>query len=468
MVFAMRAAVVFWIALALASTPAAAGSFRGGTVWWRAPDVAAAPTTIEFTITTIWDDPTTDPTIADLDFGDGTALTGISGAIIQSGTTALGAGFTVRQAIVSHTFAAPGTYSAAVTGCCRHATDNNPDATSSFRISSSVVVGFAGGPRMWLVDPVFETWPTWGVALRLVAVLDNGQSPTAVGFASDSGLPPPTLADANGTLQTLAANWSSSGLWAGWPVVPPIGHSYTVSFVVLDQHGATSTVEAIVEMSSHPLYPCISVLDTYRVTPGNRLSFNTYPAVSDIIALGVPATATFQSSNANTWAFDWIPSSSDLGSYRIMVFDAVSGSDRGECEVGIFVVDGMNQCVPGDGLCESGGGVCSESATGNFCQCTTLGLGWDGSSCVPICFGSGKPDCSGQFGPAPAWCCGHLDGTVSCSCPDGGSGSGSDAGTDEPPDHGGCNTSDSPTNGWLGGLAVALAVFTTRRPRKRT
>jgi hypothetical protein len=83
--------------LALLASGASAGSFRGGTLSWQIHDLAA-PRTVAVTVTTFWDEPTSDDTSVDVDFGDGSTSGTLASTVIYTGTTAArGEGYTVQK-----------------------------------------------------------------------------------------------------------------------------------------------------------------------------------------------------------------------------------------------------------------------------------------------------------------------------------------------------------------------------------
>jgi MYXO-CTERM domain-containing protein len=441
----------------LLTTTARAGSFRGAAVSWRVPDSIGAPNTVEVSITTIWDQPTTDTTTADLDFGDGASSTGLSGTATYTGTTNLGQGFTVQQTTVTHAYAAAGKYTLVLSGCCRHATTNNIDGTLPFKLTATVALGTG----------MFHS-PAW---LALEPTLDEFEIPTAFGDAqsptareatqAESGLAIPELPDLSGVMHAPSPTASPefatvTVLWVG---NSPVGSTYELAFLVIDARGGSSAIDLIAEVTASGGFG--GRPDAYEVggAPGQMISNTGSNQGTSVALANLPASAMVTAGSAQ-WNFSWTPAPTDLDTYHVALVELVmSDGSHEETGFAVYVEPQIDECTNGTADCDPIAAACRDTVWGYTCTCNPRFRG-DGKTCTAFCDGGDQSHfCLGPLGKEPAYCCGNpADGTFTCTCP---SGSGSNPVTPEQ-GCGGCGTTDG-----TGAIMVILGVTLLRSVRRR-
>lgn len=452
----------FAVLLLVAST-AHAGSFRGASVSWRIPD-PTAPNTVEISLWTIWDRPTTDTIAADLAFGDGASATGLSGQATYTGTTSLGQGYTLYETTVSHAYAASGTYALVVSGCCRRATTNNSDGTLPFKLTATVALG-TGMQRSppWLV--IEPTMTGQGAPYVLIpTAFGDAQSPTVhEATVAESGLAIPQLPDGQGgqLAPDPVIDADNATVRMNWFVTYTTGSTYELAFVVADARGGSSAIDFISEVTSGTsvvgsgnLHPWASQVGG---APGDAIT-DYGGSVAGLTAslANMPSSATLDVTSAQ-WDLAWTPAASDLGTSRIALVELVlpDGTHQ-EWGVAIYVQPQVDECTNGTADCAPTGSECLDMPWGYTCHCGPYFDG-DGRTCTAFCGGSTTDFCVGPNGKFGALCCGdQATGNVSCTCPSGG--------TQMPPSQpaggGGCTTSGAP--------GILLAVLALLLPRRRS
>lgn len=452
-----------------------AGTFRGGTLGWQIHDLAA-PRTAFVTVTTYWDDPTSDSTDVDVDFGDGSTSGPLASQVIYTGVTqAGGEGFTIRRATTTHTYAADGMYTASVSGCCRHATANAA-ATDSFRLAATVALGTGsyGNPVMGLIDPEIvagQTAPaffatpaaTWwgaagGTSGRVATLAESGvQVPAGVMYGAEPG--------------------GADMLWDLSAVQP--GPSYTLSVVLSDRGGSTAMLDFIVETVPYePQAPGCSFgnnPEPLGAQPGTTVMRHVDDDYGTATVVE-PSDATLTQTDTGD-ALSWTPAA---GGPRYELAEiSVAGTtvhQAAECTLPLYVPLSTTACEAGLGLCGANT-TCTDTAYGFTCPCQPgyRPSATDPTACESYCdlqYGAGtcvQPDGD----PIGMYCC--TDPTapngLRCSCPSSGNpsgGSGGSGSASTPPSRdggggGGCGA--APGAGLLAALAGLLLVLRRRRAR---
>jgi hypothetical protein len=417
-----------------------------------------APNTVEISITTVWDRPTSDATTVDLDFGDGSASAGLSGAATYTGTTSLGQGYTVQQTTVTHVYAANGTYALVLSGCCRHATTNNTDGTLPFRLTDSVALGsgMSHGPAWLTIEPTMTDGGNPGVYIP--TAFGDVQDPTAREATQlESGLAIPALPDHTGATTTPMAivNRREANVYAEWLASYQTGETYELAFVVSDARGGSSAIDLIAEVTASAGDSFTP--DVYELggAPGDIIMDGGWNVAGTTVTLANLPGATI-TADATRWAISWTPAPADLGTYRVAVLDFVmSDGIRTEIGVAVYVQPQVDECTNGTADCAPIVASCRDQPWGYSCLCNSNFSG-DGRTCTAICTETPLGGCLTPTGKASATCCGDpTTGSSTCTCP---------SDTTTAPSHagcGGCATSDGC------GAALALVVLGARRRRRR-
>ena len=413
----MRFIAVTALLCAMASI-ASAGDYRGGSINWQVRDLAA-PRTVEVTVTTYWDEPALGDTRVTVDFGDGQTSGPLSSVVTHLGATrAGGEAFTVREARTVHTYAADGTYTAAVAGCCRHPTAN-AHATDGFRLLATVALGTGsyGNPVMMMVDAQMvageaefrwglgvpdETW--WGGHIgggRLASVTESGVTPLA-------------------GLTYLTSTYGGTLSWDALEQQAP-GAAYTISLVRDDLGGSTAMLDFIVETVPYELLDpsCFAASKgtPLGAQPGETVTrtFTVFPAAGDARVI-LPSTATLA---PGTWMLSWTPGPDDAGRYGLAYVNVGSGIYSSSCWLGLHVPLSSRSCAVGLAACGEHM-QCIDTTYGFRCACepgympdpTTLACR-SGCYVVPV-------TCGFDDGfPVGLQCCtdpAAPDG-ITCTCP---------------------------------------------------
>jgi hypothetical protein len=462
---------LFAIAVVLCATvsTAFAGEFRGGTIGWQVRDLSA-PRTVEFTVTTYWDEPAMGRTDVDVHFGDGSTSGPLSSSIVYAGTTrASREAFTVRQARTVHTYASNGPYSASVTGCCRHPTAN-AHATDSYRLRARIALGTGsyGNPVLMMVDAQLVAGDSYDEASRWIpeATWWGSHIPGGrVASLSESGVSAPAGIEYETNVYGGYVQWND--LASQQP-----GPSYTVSVVREDLGGSTAMLEFIFDTIPYELLrpTCIMESDPAGAQPGETVTRDfTVPWPPPELHLLATETASIfpleddgDPFTSARWRLSWTPDAEEAGRYGLAYVTAGRGSRTNGCWVGLHVPLSADVCEQAMDPCGEFS-TCVNTRDGFVCGCDPgYRLKESGLSCEAYCYVMPAP-CGSEHGmPVAFQCCTDpsAEDGITCFCPI----------TPDPPpaSDGGCAI----TNGARGTIALLLAVagyfvFAGRAARRR-
>lgn len=450
---------------------ASAGTFRGGTANWQLRD-PSAPHAVSFTVTTFWDEPTSDSTNLDLDFGDGTTSGPLTFTTLYTGSTAaLGQGFTIRQATTTHVYAADGTYTATIAGCCRHAT-RNAAGTDAFRLATTVALGTGsyGSPVALVVDPEAEA-DLLGLDVSLPSATWWGGYGIGghISSLAESGLSPPANA-------SLTLEYAPDLVWRPTGTAP--GESYTVSVVLDDIGGSSAMLELILEIVPPvPLAPyCLFSPAVLGAQPGATVTATEEAGgdTSHAVYTPIPSTlgATITRTNSSS-ILSWTPAAGDEGLYGVAIDRIVDPTNHVShtCAVRLHAPRTSTTCEMIPNLCGANT-TCMPTSFGITCACKP---GYDRDDSPIACKIGGcyvvPETCGFSLGyPVGLVCCPDPPSAptgYTCRCPisegpggQGGNGGSDQTGSEQPgasPAGGGCS-SGSGAVGIAMGFVISLGL----------
>lgn len=430
-------AFLFAVVGLLASRTAEASHFRFGTINWKVPDPQNAPLTVQFTVQHGWNSAAPDST--DLNFGDGFNNGPFQGPLIGTGTDAAGLGYNLYEYTVTHTYAAPGTYTAFFQSCCRIAGLVNGDQ-ADFRVEAIVDLsaGNTGGPVS--LAPAIIQMQLGGIRTYQLPSFDPDLDLVSCRFATpaETGLPPGSEIPAvpNGGAQPTL----SGACLITWDLTfAVVNQKYVLHIVMESSHNggpvSTTAVDLLVEITNAAPPICTgsgtfiapvgmpfstAVLGTDPALGGLTVTTQAAPAGSMLVP---PSGTNGPSPLAAT--FSWTPAAGDVGTTIVLVNYKTAQNISGAC----FLTIQVPQCVGfGDacvaagaqGECVNGAIVCSgpgmsTCAPGNPTPetCDTLDNDCDGTvdnNTVE----AGLPCPSGLPGVCSAGTTACMGGSVSC------------------------------------------------------
>ncbi|MGB5694935.1 MAG: DUF4215 domain-containing protein [Polyangiales bacterium] len=433
------------------SANASASHFRHGTIQWRIPDPLGAPLTVEFTVIASWRSTFVDGT--DLNFGDGTANGVDIGSTIGTGVDSNGNAYTTNRYVVTHTYAAAGSYKAFFQSCCRIAGLQN-GAGANFRVETDVIIE-ADGSNLWppgTASPAIIQMQAGGVRTHDFLFFDPDGDPVTCRFATaaETGLPAGQVIPSvpSGGAQP-AITESMGACQIQWNLTSAVaGQQYVLHFVIESSSpgGTSSTaIDLIAEIVSGPIPSCPDS-DSFTVpvgTPFSQTVGATDPGQNLRIGVtGLPPGAILTPPAGTTGAspvsttLDWTPAFSDNGttSYTLVTFTNpanVTGSCTLTINVPAFCGNGLTEqgeacddgnTTPGDGCnadclkengevctnrnqCESG--VCDAAENPDVCEPADT-CGNSDLEGAEVC-DDGNPDsgdgCSDSCAVEPGWTC---------------------------------------------------------------
>lgn len=348
---------------------------------------------------------------------------------------------------ITHTYAAPGNYTARVDSCCRispavapNAHINNPDL--DYRVETVVAVGMANSSPLTSLPPIVIC-PQNAVCSFLVPATDPDPGDTltfrlSTAPEADTGAftqPGPPDAPNSASIDPLTGvyTWNTSGATLG-PVA--LNTLYSTQVTIEERDGSNVLkgkvavdffIQLVPDVNDPPDFSS-PVCNTTTVAPsGAALTFSVAasdPDAGDVVTLnvaGLPAGATMTpplptSANPVGSDFAWTPLVSQVGSY-ILTFTATDQTNQQAlCSL---TIDVTSQCGDGDldpgEDCDPGPDVAGDCCAANclFVDDGTVCNG--GSQC-------GGPDTcqAGVCTPGAGGADGDGDGIIDCldNCPD--------------------------------------------------
>ncbi len=399
-------------ALLLFHGEALASHFRYGTIGWVVPDPQTQPTTVKFTVTyAIAAGSALSLQDITFYFGDNTSTGEVVGPVVGNGTDAGGQAYEVRELTATHTYAAPGTYTAYFDDCCRISQlINGGGGSGGYRVDTTVVLqpGNTSGPvsaspaviQLQLGGTRTYTWPAFDpdgdpVTCRFGTALESGfADPVPVVPAHPGGGP-------GGQSPSLTT--APEGCQLSWDLVDAqAGQRYVAHIVFESAHGgqlSTAALDLIVEIIAPPPPGCTGT-GVFIADPGQPFSTmvtGTHALTTPLTvsAIDAPPGSTLSpgasglSPFPNT--FSWTPQMADTGTTIVVVNYRNELHHTGTCFLTIHVpacADYGETCFVGDGQCASSGtNVCAGPGQ-TMCTATA------GSPADEVCDGLDN-DCDG-------------------------------------------------------------------------
>jgi hypothetical protein len=372
-----RVVIAAALVLVASTADAYAGDFRGGSIRWRVPDPMGAPLTVEFTVTTLWNEPAMQPRETVLAFGDGSEGPPTVGSVLSTPSTLLGQAYVVTRYSAAHTYPGPGLYVATVDGCCRVTTLTVPQADGAFRLVTRVDAGAIAGPDALVVRP--QIAGPLGGTLPIPAAAPTLAGLTGCRFAttSESALSPPFSLDADAVYHpdgTCGLSWQ-------WPSPIGRGDEFTVSLVVSTER-ASASVDFVLEGTGGMSVPVCPPREV-EVVPGDVVTIDLSEASANSASLSAaPAGAMLSQVDVSSWQLTWTPPGDALGASSLAVV-TLSTPTGESCDLGVaYVVSefiSIDECALGTDDCLTGS--CVDRPIGFEC-CEPGEIASEGS-CVP-------------------------------------------------------------------------------------
>lgn len=330
----------------------------------------------------------------------------------------------------THTYAAPGSYTAGIEDCCRisgcqapNAHMNNPDG--NYSVSTLVDVGSGNSSPVSSLPPIVVC-PTNRTCTFPVPVSDNENDPITFRLSSSAeaggaggftqpgspNCPNPLTIDAVSGIAT----WDSTGCTLGdstCTFTDPIT-LYSAQITIEDPTSSVA-LDFLIQLddcapsNNDPVFDGATPTcgSTIPVGPGNTVSFDVNVSdadVGDTITLnqsGVPASATLSpglpsTANPVSSAFSWTPDAGDIGQHVITFSANDSCIAQTLCSITIDVNneicddeidndgDGLVDCDDPDCLAEPVCGVCGNGVVETNEECDDGNLD-AGDCCSALC-----------------------------------------------------------------------------------
>ncbi|MBK9261517.1 MAG: hypothetical protein IPM54_17135 [Polyangiaceae bacterium] len=387
---------------------AEATHFRYGNIRYTIPDPVSAPLTARFEVVTAWRAAFVGTTV--LQFGDGGSNGSVQGVIIGAGFDTAGEEYKVVRYTATHTYPAPGIYTAKFNDCCRISTLEN-GSDQSFEVTAKVDMtpGNTGNPVS--VVPAIVQMQTGGVRTIQIPAVDPDGTPISCRFAtpaetgSTSTAMPPGIVGSN-VVPTLAVSANPPGCTLTWNTTTALSNQkYTIQVWLESTNASNGNVSAsvldfIVEMVQSPPPTCTGSA-SFTVDMGQTLNTSfvgtnvgggnlKMTSIGSIGLLNPPSGAT-QASPFMT-NFTWTPSLGEDGTGILAVLYTNSLNISGFCTLTVTVPDcpQFNQpCSAGIGACEKPGKL---QCVGPNIECTAVA----GMPMPEVCNGI-DDDCNGTL-----------------------------------------------------------------------
>lgn len=356
----VRLAALTFLASLLWTSVASASHFRFAHLTWR-KRADLAPNTVEFTLYVSYRRSSTSGTAPDgraqvgdifgetgLSFGDASSISG-QYLVLAADTQA---DWVFGRAVVSaqdttspilHTYGGPGPFTASISSCCRISTLRN-SADANFRIATIVDLNLETNSPVSNLPPIVNVAPG-GMQTFNLAAADADSDRLAfrlAGTGTESGLsshPPNLSVDANSGVVT----WDTTSLTLGL---------YTTQIIIEARDRNTSALKTSVaidfilnltsaQLGNPPLFerpPTPANETTIAVQPAEPITFTLRASDTDVgasvtlNAIGIPQGAAMLPvlpaiGNPVSSAFNWTPTSNDLGPH-VIVFIATDNTGQ--------------------------------------------------------------------------------------------------------------------------------------------
>ncbi|MBK6512650.1 MAG: hypothetical protein IPG04_00680 [Polyangiaceae bacterium] len=380
--------------------PAQATHFRYGTINWRVPDPIGAPLTVEFTVQQAWR--TAFLACDNLDFGDGTFGNGCNTVTnIGTGVDATGQSYTLREYVVTHTYASASNFLVFFENCCRISTlQNGADDTYRVETVVNLASGNTGGPVMG--SPAIRQMQVGATRTLFFPFFDPDADPVTCRFATnaEAGFTPSIPAIPVGGAQPTITT-QPGGCELTWDVTNAVaGQQFVVHLVAESVHGGQTSsgqIDLIIEMVAAPPPTCAGG-GIFNVDPGDTLVVPTtgthgLPTNLTMTAQNVPAGATFNPVSGSdgaspfTTTFSYTPGAAQAGTTQLVMVNYTNALNlTGTC----FLTIQVPQCANFGDACSVGVGQCQQSGTN-------------------VCAGINVTVCSAVPGTPTAELCDNLD-----------------------------------------------------------
>lgn len=383
-------ATVFVLVL---SSPAEATHFRYGNIRYTIPD-PNSPLTVRFEVVTAWRAEFVGTST--LEFGDGSSNADLQGVEIGSGVDTSAPpdnAYKVMRYTATHTYPAPGVYTAFFDGCCRIADPTNINAANDgYRVSAVVDITPGNKGNAVSVVPAIVQMQINGTRTLQIVAVDPDGTPVSCRFATAAEMGdelntiiPPSI-PASGNKPTLTPSMNPPGCVMTWNTTGAVDKQKYAIQVILESanpqntNKSTSVLDFFIEMVQSPTPTCDGG-GTFTVDMGQILntSFTGTDAMGSdlkmtsigLLGLLNPLAGTTSASPFTT-NFTWSPSIGEEGTGILAVLYTNPLNISGFCTLAVTVRECpvFNQpCSTGTGACESLGIL---QCNGADVECTAI------------------------------------------------------------------------------------------------
>ena len=308
-----------------------ASHFRYGHITWtRVPGTR----NVTFTITTAWKYDYVDP--IDLNFGDGTSLSSVSGTEILYVPN----DYRVFQAQVTHTYATDGPFTVSFNSCCRISTLQN-GADDYFTISSVVCLSNNNlGSPAYTSPVIIEMNSTGNNQFQLVTSEPDGSpiSYSTTPIQSNSYIP---------TIGANVASVSSTGVISWNTTGTAIGQLYQMKITMSDGC-AKSEIDFIIKIVSCPLSSTLT--GTQSISQGQSANLSlTFNGTAPPWTYRLSGTTTDVTTSTSPTTISVTPSATTTYSVTSLSGSCGVGTPSGTATVTVTNPISLVSCLPLNG-----------------------------------------------------------------------------------------------------------------------
>ncbi|MDC3980911.1 MopE-related protein [Polyangium jinanense] len=371
---------------------AEATHFRYGNITWSVPDPVSAPRTVRFDVTMAWHVKSFIGSTT-LYFGDGGFNPNTQGAFVGSGYDATGDEYHFYRYAATHTYNAPGQYTAYFSDCCRiseliNAHDEN------FRVEAKVDLTPGNTANPVSVVPAMIQMQVNGIRTIQIPAVDPDGQPVTCRFSTIPEANPnpiypavthyPPKIPSTGAVPTLAVSNTPPGCTLTWNTNGGVAGSRFAVQVMLESQNpnngniSSAALDFIIELVQSPVPTCTGSGD-YVVDMGQTFntSFtgtsNSFLKMTSIGSFGVlnPIPGTTQPSPFTT-NLTWSPGLGEEGTRVLAVIYTNQLNVSGYCTLTVTVPE----CAVYGTPCSTGIGACLgtgiEQCVGPNVECTAV------------------------------------------------------------------------------------------------